>query len=289
MMGGSTQTGGDGMGGVQHTKMGGCHGGGAAPTWGVPCHSPTREEMPGKGQVGSVLECSTELPRGIWGKMGDQGGMGGGSPTRSFGGKRVNGCRDPPPPPLPSCQSCSSSASAEPAGEEGVKRGGMYPPGVPRCPPHHVPGCFQLFQVSSSIPQVYILNSIPRCPPCPQVASIIPRYSQVFPKHVSLSCTQVSLRVPSQSTRVSSYPQVPPHVPGVSKCCQVSPCPQVSLSDFLPCPQVSPHVLVFPCPTHPKLSSSVPSYFQVSPRVHVPCVPGCPCIFPLFPPCHPET
>lgn len=85
------------------------------------------------------------------------------------------------------------------------------PPVSPGAPPQHVPGCFQLFQVSSSIPQVYILNSVPRRPPCPQVASIIPRYSQVFPKHVSLSCTQVSLHVPSQSTRVSSYPQVPPH------------------------------------------------------------------------------
>lgn len=162
--------------------------------------------------------------------------------------------------------------------EKRGERGGMYPPGVPRCPPTTSPGASSCSQVSSSIPQGYILNCVPRCPPVSPGGF---NYSQVFPSipracvpamspGVSL-CPQVSLCVPSRSPRVSRCPQVyPPMSPSVF---------QVSLSDLLPCSRVSPHV-----PTCPKLSQNVPRYFQVSPSVRVPRVPGCPRAFPLSPP-----
>lgn len=183
------------------------------------------------------------------------------------------------------------------------------PPVSPGAPPNTslaVSNCSRYPQVFPKCISSTASPDVPHVPRWLQLFPGIPKYSpSTCPCHVP-RCPSMSPVNPQGSLAIPRCP----HIPGVSKCCQVSPCPQVSLSDFLPCPQVSPHVFKFPhVPTHPKLSSSVPRYFQVSPRVHVPCVPvfflcshhvlqrpdmslcvfKCPQVSPLAPPCVPPS
>lgn len=146
--GGSTQKGGDAVGGGAAPQKGDGAIGGAAPTRGVLCHSPAREEVPRKGQVGSVLERSTELPRSVWGKMGVRGGWEEGTPPAFWGEKgeiRAGTHRQPHCPP-------ASPAPALPAPSLQEKRGGK----AGHVFPHHVPRGLQLFPgIPKYSPRVY--------------------------------------------------------------------------------------------------------------------------------------
>lgn len=118
-------------------------------------------------------------------------------------------------------------------------------------------------------------------------------YSQVFPsipKHCPNACPCHVPRCPFVSpANLQGSPGIPRCASmsaDISKRCQVSPCvtlpcPQVSLSNFLSCPQVSPHVPKFPpCP---HICQTVSKCLQVFSSIPKCACPLCSWVSPCLP------